>query len=208
MAADVTAETLAKLFELTERRVQQLASDGIIPRAGRGAYPLMDSVRGYLRYLKERAEGRSAGNDLDAAKLARLELDVRLAQVELAKAEGEVIPVADHLEVLGRIVDGFRTKLVSLEGSWGPRVVGITSPAEGAAVVGAMVREAIEDLRSIADDLELHDPERPLPEDFPGYRHLAAAGVMTYAELQRLDDVTELRGIGPRTRERIEELVA
>ena len=36
--------TIAKLFNLTERRVQQLASEGVIPKPERGKYDLVASV--------------------------------------------------------------------------------------------------------------------------------------------------------------------
>ena len=50
--------TIAKLFNLTERRVQQLASDGVIPKADRGKYDLVACVRGYIGFLQDRAFGK------------------------------------------------------------------------------------------------------------------------------------------------------
>ena len=56
------ASTLAKLFHLTERRVQQLARDGIIAKGIKGKYDLVSSVQGYVKYLQERALGRQQGS--------------------------------------------------------------------------------------------------------------------------------------------------
>lgn len=43
-----------------------------------------------------------------------------------------------------------------------------------------------------------------LPDDFPGYAALAAAGISTYAQLRKAGDVTKIEGIGPATAEKIE----
>ena len=56
--ATVPAETLAKLLNLTEVRIQQLAKDGIIVKETRGRYDLWGSIKGYVKYLQDRAIGR------------------------------------------------------------------------------------------------------------------------------------------------------
>lgn len=47
-----------------------------------------------------------------------------------------------------------------------------------------------------------------LPEDFPGYAALAEAGINTYGQLRKLEDVTTVPGIGPATAEKIKEALA
>lgn len=45
-----------------------------------------------------------------------------------------------------------------------------------------------------------------LPEDFPGYGALEAAGLTTYAKVRKsLDTIEEVEGIGPATAEKIRE---
>jgi predicted transcriptional regulator of viral defense system len=46
-------EELEDLFDLSKRRIQQLASEGWIPRVMKGHYNLDQCVRGYLNYLRE-----------------------------------------------------------------------------------------------------------------------------------------------------------
>ena len=45
---------IARLLDLSERRVQQLSRKGVIPKAERGQYDLIGSVRGYVRYPPSR----------------------------------------------------------------------------------------------------------------------------------------------------------
>lgn len=47
--------TIADLLMVSERRVQQLAKEGVIPKAERGRYELVPTVQGYIRYLQERS---------------------------------------------------------------------------------------------------------------------------------------------------------
>ena len=51
---------ISKLLDLTPQRVGQLVSAGVIPKAERGRYELVPCVRGYIRYLRDRAVGADA----------------------------------------------------------------------------------------------------------------------------------------------------
>ena len=46
--------TIAKLLDLSERRVQQLSREGVIP-AERGRGGTRAAVRGYIHYLRDRS---------------------------------------------------------------------------------------------------------------------------------------------------------
>lgn len=51
-ATNVPCKFLAQLFGVSERRVQQLAKEGVIPKAERGEYPLLASVKSYVKSLQ------------------------------------------------------------------------------------------------------------------------------------------------------------
>ena len=53
--ATYSLDVIAKLLDISPRRVQQLSSDGVIPRASRGKYELVPAVQGYIRFLRGRA---------------------------------------------------------------------------------------------------------------------------------------------------------
>lgn len=55
---------IARVLDLTERRVQQLVESRWISRSKRGKYYLLDAVHGYVRYLRWKARvarGRLTG---------------------------------------------------------------------------------------------------------------------------------------------------
>ena len=47
-----------------------------------------------------------------------------------------------------------------------------------------------------------------LPNDFPGRAALESAGITTYAQLRKGGDLGEIEGIGPSTKEKIDEALA
>lgn len=84
------ATTLAQLFGLTVRRVQQLTADGIIrtegnPASSRKKYNLEETIKTYITYLSDKAYGTSNSDkehDLKAQKLK--------AEIALKESQGEL----------------------------------------------------------------------------------------------------------------------
>ena len=49
--AKISLTAISQLLKLTERRIQQLAKDGIIPKADRGEYDMIPVVHAYIDFL-------------------------------------------------------------------------------------------------------------------------------------------------------------
>lgn len=80
---------LARLLNVTERRVQQLAKDGIISKPLKGKYDLVGCVQGYIRYLQDRdsAKGVAAiDSHLERARLIKAKADKTEIEVEALMA--------------------------------------------------------------------------------------------------------------------------
>ncbi|GEO99509.1 hypothetical protein GCM10007887_24240 [Methylobacterium haplocladii] len=65
-------ERIAAAFDLSSRRVSQLAEKGIVVRVGRGRFDLDASTLNYIRHLREVAAGRGEGAPDLTAERARL----------------------------------------------------------------------------------------------------------------------------------------
>ena len=104
--------TIAKLLMISERRVQQLSQEGVIPKAERGRYELAPAVQGYIRFLQERSL-RSDAQPIDyhaeKARLTRAQADT--AEIELARARAEVVNVAQVERNLANLFAEVRTNL-------------------------------------------------------------------------------------------------
>lgn len=80
-------DVIARVLDLTPRRVQQLVDEGWIPKAKHGQYPLVPSVRGYLRYLK-------SGRTLKEERLRITQLKREALEMRLAKMHRQAVSVA------------------------------------------------------------------------------------------------------------------
>ncbi len=94
----VDSKTIAALFDMTPRRVQQLTKEGVIATVKEGnanRYDLLPTIQRYIRYLTAKANGREPskkdseieGRRLEAeADLKRSKADI--AALQLSELEG------------------------------------------------------------------------------------------------------------------------
>ena len=88
-----SADFYAKLFDLSVRRIQQLAKDEIIPKQGRGEYPLIGTVKGYVNFLQKQASGQSNSD----ARQTLQEERTKLTRAQREKIDIEIDKMTDEL---------------------------------------------------------------------------------------------------------------
>jgi phage terminase Nu1 subunit (DNA packaging protein) len=108
----VTTADLALVLGVTDRRVQQLETQGVLRKLEHGEWDLAESVQGYLRHrlkAKQRVTpaGGKAEEKLKAAKAAREEL-------KLAVEEGRLIAADEAVATLDDIVGTLRADLAGI----------------------------------------------------------------------------------------------
>jgi phage terminase Nu1 subunit (DNA packaging protein) len=156
--------TLAKLFNLTERRIQQLARDGIIPKPERnGRYDLVGCVQGYIKYLQDRSAGRTEIEPQDTyierARLLKAQADK--TELEVKAMNGELI-AADEVESLwSGLVASFRSRLLALPVRCAHKVLSLKTYPEIESTLRAHVFEAL-------SELSRYDPADQPPEPAAG----------------------------------------
>ena len=115
----VPVSTLAKLFNLTSVRVQQLAADGIIQKSGRGQYDLWPSVRAYIAYLQERKVNQWDSETADPTEIKKQQLrrtKEEADKLELANARtrGELVEVSKVKRLGEQVMSGIKTKILNM----------------------------------------------------------------------------------------------
>lgn len=118
------ARIIASLLELTERRLQQLVAEGWIPRPQRGQYSLKDSVRGYIRYLKQHSRENTRGNE--TARLARAQ--ATKVEMENFRRMGELAAWPQVDEVMRGLIVQMRSAHDGLPGRLSSELAAITEP--------------------------------------------------------------------------------
>jgi phage terminase Nu1 subunit (DNA packaging protein) len=148
--------TIAKLLNISQRRVQQLAAEGVIPRAERGKFPLVESIRGYIKYLQDRAVGNdSAPLDIhaDRARLTRAQADK--IELELDELRGSLIRVPIVENHWQGMVASMRARLLSIPSKCAGQ---IAEPAKAQAAQDVLQTHIYDALNEIAGD--------PIPRAF------------------------------------------
>lgn len=147
--------TIAKLLLLTPRRVQQLASEGHLPKTGRGKYELAPTVQAYIRYLQDRTPGNATqpgAEDLGLHRVRKAKADADLAEMEVAKRRNELVPIEDSARVWQGIASEIRAKMLGQV----PDRIG--KACFGCETEGEMRRAALAEIEAALTALAATDP--------------------------------------------------
>jgi phage terminase Nu1 subunit (DNA packaging protein) len=140
-------DAISKLLDVTPRRVQQLAAEGVIPKAQRGKYELIGSVQGYVKYLRQRAAGVELGSEAFTQQRARLtQTKADLAQMEHARLLGKYLLSEEVSMAWAAIVQNVRTRILTIPAKLGSRILTCKSAQAAQDMMRAEIHEALEEL--------------------------------------------------------------
>ncbi len=141
---------IAKLLDLTERRVQQLGRDGVIPKAERGQYDLVGAVRGYLRYLRDQASrARDGVADFGTERARLIKAKADLAEMEALQRRGELLPAAGVEDAWTEVLSRLRARLLVLPDRLAPLIHEETTIAGARAIIRQGIAEALAELAAM-----------------------------------------------------------
>jgi phage terminase Nu1 subunit (DNA packaging protein) len=140
-----TTDFIAKLFMITERRVQQLTKEKILPQIARGQYDLMSTIQAFIRYLNERIKN---GDDADLLKERALltKAQRETAELELAVMRGELHKCDDVMRVWTENVVNCRSRLLAVPTKVAPILAEIGDAQNIQAILKEAINEALDEL--------------------------------------------------------------
>lgn len=109
--AEFPGRVIAQLLNISERRLQQLAKEGIVPKSGRGRYPLAGCIRGYVTYLQEQVDGGKDVIDYRQEKARGERVKAERMEFDLAVKRREYAPISMLEEVLDRVSSAAAARL-------------------------------------------------------------------------------------------------
>lgn len=110
----VDVATVAQALELSPRRVQQLVSQGWIPRESRGKYDLADCLNAYAAYLEEVEGRKGVGGAIDGARARKYRAQAELRELELAVEAGELVEKGEAVDRQRARLTVVRRRLLNL----------------------------------------------------------------------------------------------
>jgi phage terminase Nu1 subunit (DNA packaging protein) len=150
---------LARLLNVTERRVQQLAKDGIISKPLKGKYDLVACVQGYIRYLQDRDSAKGAlaiDSHVERARLIKAKADK--TELEVHALNSTYIQASEVERIWCTIIGAFRAKLLALPSKCSQLIAPFAKPEQIREVLDRQVSECLSELAE-------HEPERFINPD-------------------------------------------
>ena len=152
----VSAVVLGDMFGVTDRRIRQMAEEGIVVRAAKGRYKLVESIKNYLLTLKLAAEG--VGMELadgeinfDEEKALHERVKRHISELKLQVMKGELHKAEDVQIVMMDMLVAFKTKIMGIPSKAAP----ILENREVAFIKERLTKEVIEALNELKD----YDPK-------------------------------------------------
>lgn len=142
----VSAAFLSKVLGLTIRRIRQLAAEGVIQKAGRGRYPLAESVQRYIGLIDSggRGDGKVLDYHRERTRLTRIRADV--AEVEERERRGLLIPAPLIERAWTQILTLVRQRILALPDRAAARLQDAETIGAKRAVLKELAQEILEEL--------------------------------------------------------------
>lgn len=160
----VDSKTIAALFSMTDRRVQQLTKEGIITATKEGnanRYDLLPTIQKYIKYLSDKANGKELSKKDSETEDRKLEAEADLkrskadmAALQLKELEGKMHRSEDVEALTLDLVFTVRSMLIALPGRLAVDVVGAKTASEASEIIREEVYKVLEELSNYKYDPE------------------------------------------------------
>ena len=152
---------IARFLNLTERRVQQLAREGVLPKPEKGKYDLVRCVQTYVRYLQDRAYGSDVtAQDTHHERARLIKAQADKTELEVAAMRNALVAIEDVEADWLQHISACRMRLLALPTKTAFQIAVMTEPAEIERFLKHAVYEALTELTQRHDE-----PADTVPDD-------------------------------------------
>lgn len=145
----VNTEAIAKMFNMTSRRVRQLAEDGVIERAGHGRFNLIDTVSKYVNFLKLSNENLSEDDVSESLKYEQWlheKAKREKAEINLSHIKKEMHSSSEVEWVMNNMVMNFRQRMLAIPSKCALMLQNIDDPKKIEYILEENINEALVEL--------------------------------------------------------------
>lgn len=121
-----TTKQLAEILNLSPRRVQQLAEEGVLVKSSRGKYKAVESIQNFIRQLSKEQSSKASGVDYFDERALHEKAKREKAQLELAVMKGELHRSEDVEFVMNDMIAAFRSRILAIPSKLAPQLAGKT----------------------------------------------------------------------------------
>jgi phage terminase Nu1 subunit (DNA packaging protein) len=140
-----SAAEIATLLGISSATVSKLASEGVLPRAGRGEYDAPGCVQAYVRHRL----GTAAKEDPTVVRLMNERSRLTKAKADAAEREarvrgGELVEASEIEAAWVSVITTARNRLRLIPSKVALRVVGLKSPADAQELLRREIDDALD----------------------------------------------------------------
>lgn len=143
----VRAMDLAKMLGVSDRHIRDLANENVVKKTAQGKYLLLESVRGYIEYLKSRNDADiSLKDEKIKEETKRIIKDTEIKELKIKELKNQ-LHSADVIEkVMTDSLVNMKGKLLSLSNKLAPQIIALDNLGEIQDVIQDGIFEALEEL--------------------------------------------------------------
>ena len=146
---------LARILDLSERRVTELVKLGQIPKPNGAGYDLPASVRGYIRFL------RSKHGSLTDERARLTKAQASLMELKLRAQEGELLEAGLIQDHWMNLLATFRIRMLTIPRKFATHFSQETDPITIETLLDEEIRQALKELAA-------YDAKQSPPENTAG----------------------------------------
>lgn len=161
----VSASVLGDIFGVKDRRVRQMAEEGVLERVAKGRYNLVDSLKNYILALKVAAEGTGVADldsdiNIDEEKAIHERVKRHISELKLQTMKGELHKSKDVEKVMTDMLAAFRTRILAIPSK--------TAPALEARDANYIKDRLLAECTEALSELKDYDPRMFYPDEYVG----------------------------------------
>lgn len=140
-------EPMAHLLEMTPRRLQQLAKEGVVPVAIKGRYEMIGCVQGYIKYLRARAVGTELTSEAFTQQRARkTAATADMAEMERDRQRGIYLHAEEVKMAWIAIAQNVKQRLLLIPAKIAVRLLSLKKASDVQTLLRDEITEALEEI--------------------------------------------------------------
>ncbi len=153
----VSAAVLGDTFGVSDRRIRQMAEEGIISRVTKGRYNYKESVKNYILSLKLAVDASTSENpdgelDFNEEKALHERVKRHIAELKYQTMKGELHKAEDVQKVMVDMLTAFKTRILNIPAKVSPI---LANRSEIGYIKDVLTKEVLEALNELKD----YDPK-------------------------------------------------
>ena len=159
----VSAAVLGNIFSVTDRRVRQMANEGILVRAAKGRYNLVESLKNYILSLRLAADGVLTEDpdgeiNIDEEKALHERVKRHISELKYQTMKGELHKADDVERVMTDMLAAFKTRVMNIPSKVAP----VLEDRDAGYIKERLTAEVVEALNELKD----YDPKEFYSDEY------------------------------------------